>query len=58
MDSLGATALLGALKSTVPNAKKLTMAQLSTCETVGDLVKVLDGTPEEATERDDELPPV
>lgn len=49
LDSLGATALLGALKSTVPNAKSLTMAQLSACETVGDLVSMLDGTESKST---------
>lgn len=42
-DSLGATALLGTLRATVPSASTLTMAQLASCETVGDLVFLLEG---------------
>ncbi len=42
LDSLGGTALLGALKSTIPEAKDLTLSQLvDECESVGDLVHLL-----------------
>jgi acyl-CoA synthetase (AMP-forming)/AMP-acid ligase II/peptidoglycan/LPS O-acetylase OafA/YrhL len=43
LDSLGATALLGTLRSCIPCARTLTLAQLSSCETVGDLVSLLEG---------------
>lgn len=37
LDSLGTTALLGALRASVPAAKALTLRDLLDCETVGDL---------------------
>jgi acyl carrier protein len=42
LDSLGATALMGTLRVSVPSARKLTMQQLSWLQTVGDLVGALD----------------
>eukprot|EP00539_Tryblionella_compressa_P019304 CAMPEP_0178878994 /NCGR_PEP_ID=MMETSP0747-20121128/11694_1 /TAXON_ID=913974 /ORGANISM="Nitzschia punctata, Strain CCMP561" /LENGTH=1169 /DNA_ID=CAMNT_0020546793 /DNA_START=50 /DNA_END=3559 /DNA_ORIENTATION=- len=42
LDSLGATALLGTLRASVPAARKLTLFQLIAFETVGDLVGALD----------------
>lgn len=42
LDSLGATALLRTLRSTVPAARKLTLRQLNECETVGSLHDLLD----------------
>lgn len=41
--SLGAAALLGTLRATVPSAKDLNMGQLASCETVGDLIFLLEG---------------
>ena len=42
LDSLGGTALLGALKSTIPEAKDLSIDQLvNDCENVGDLIHLL-----------------
>ena len=43
LDSLGAAALLGTLRSSVPAARKLTLRQLQDCDTVGDLANCLDG---------------
>ena len=43
LDSLGATALLGTLRSTVPAANTLTLRQLQECDTVGSLHEFLDG---------------
>ena len=45
LDSLGATALLGTLRASLPSASALTLRQLETCETVNDLVAIL--TPNE-----------
>ena len=42
LDSLGATALLGMLRASVPAAKGLTLRELQSCDTVGDLAAVLD----------------
>lgn len=42
LSSLGATALLGMLRASVPAAKRLTLRQLQSCTTVGDLVNLLD----------------
>ncbi|CAB9499627.1 7a-methyl-1,5-dioxo-octahydro-1H-inden-4-yl [Seminavis robusta] len=42
LDSLGATALLGMLRASVPAAKNLTIQQLQECETVGCLSDFLD----------------
>jgi len=42
LDSLGATALLGTLRAVVRNARSLTLAQLASCATVGDLVDLLE----------------
>ena len=42
LDSLGATALLGTLRVSVPIARKITLQQLVSFETVGDLVDALD----------------
>jgi len=41
LDSLGAAALLGTLRSSVPAARKLTLLQLHNCDTVGDLAELL-----------------
>jgi len=38
LDSLGGTALMGALRSTIPEAKDLVLSDLNECETVYDLV--------------------
>jgi len=43
LDSLGATALLGTLRSTVPAARDLTLKELQGCQTVGNLLDFLDG---------------
>ena len=43
LDSLGATALLGTLRSTVPAARNLTLRELQECGTVGSLHEFLDG---------------
>ena len=40
---IGAAALLGTLRSSVPAARKLTLRQLQDCDTVGDLANCLDG---------------
>lgn len=42
LDSLGATALLGMLRASVPAAKNLSLSQLQECETVGCLADSLD----------------
>jgi oxalate---CoA ligase len=42
LDSLGATALLGMLRASVPAAKALTLQQLQQCETLGALADFLD----------------
>jgi peptidoglycan/LPS O-acetylase OafA/YrhL/acyl carrier protein len=42
LDSLGATALLGTLRVSVPLARKLTLQQLIVFQTVGDLVDALE----------------
>ena len=41
LDSLGASALLGTLRASLPSARGLTLGQLATCETVDDLVAIL-----------------
>jgi len=43
LDSLGAAALLGMLRSSVPAARKMTLRQLQDCDTIGDLATFLDG---------------
>ena len=52
LDSLGTTALLGTLRSSIPIARKLTLRQLLTLETVGDLVHTLDTLEEEQNEKE------
>ena len=42
LDSLGAAALLGMLRSSVPAAQSLTLQQLQECDTVGDLTNILE----------------
>ena len=44
LDSLGATALLGTLRASLPSARALTLRQLAACETVNDLVAILSVT--------------
>ena len=41
LDSLGATALLGTLRASLPSARVLTLRQLEACETVNELVAIL-----------------
>ena len=54
LDSLGATALLGTLRASVPAARKLTLQQLVGFETVGDLVEALNAVDQtEETKGDD-----
>lgn len=53
LDSLGATALLGMLRASVPAAKNLTLSQLQQCSTVGCLAEVLDDS-ESITSEEDE----
>jgi len=43
LDSLGAAALLGMLRCSVPAAQSLTLQKLQQCDTVGNLVDVLEG---------------
>jgi acyl carrier protein len=54
LDSLGETALLGTLRASVPAARKLTLRQLSTIETVGQLVDALDALSESEKEKEAE----
>ena len=50
LDSLGHTAFLGTLRAFVPNAKQLTLQELATLDTVGDLVYFLSGDVEASRE--------
>jgi acyl carrier protein len=58
LDSLGATALLGIIKASIPTAQSLTTAKLIAMTTVGELVEFLDaqeeGSLDAANARDEE----
>ena len=52
LDSMGAAALLGMLRSAVPTARNLTLQQLQTCDTISSLVHLLDGVDSATTPPD------